>query len=51
MRAEDPVNNPLQRFFPSRFKVDHDRLYLDALDRDLKRKKLGMVCANISSPL
>jgi hypothetical protein len=26
-----------------RFEVDHDRLYLDALDRDLKREKLGMV--------
>jgi len=48
---EDPVNNPSNDSFLSRFEVDHDRLYLDALDRDLKREKLGMVCANMSSPL
>lgn len=46
MILDSPEFALIESFDPSpfRFEVDHDRLYLDALDRDLKREKLGMVC-------
>ena len=33
---------PMLHFTQSRFSVPHDRLFLDALERDLKREKMGL---------